>query len=174
VSPVIIRGAGRRMADQNVRSSSRNPIIVGGIAGAFGLYFLLVGFGLLPVPSHRNGPAWLETFAGVAFLFAGLSVVMGGLIGSSNKNGELSDDAPLWAKALCWLAAVAAAGSLAAIATWIAFGGGQRGFNMAVLISGPLNEGIGRALFGLSTIFAWFITIALAQHGARKIFGKKG
>jgi hypothetical protein len=161
------------MADRIARSPDRSTLLIGAIAAAFGLYLCLVGFGLLPEPSRRNGPLWLGAAAGIAFLFAGLSVMVRGLIGLKDNESELPEEAPLWAKALYWFAGVAAAGSLSMVGTWVAFGGGDRHFNMTGLIAGPLNEGIGRALFGLGTIIAWFITIALAQHGARKIFGKK-
>ena len=62
--------------------------------------------------------------------------------------------------------------ALAAMGTWVAFGGGARHFSVADFINGPIGEGIGRAAFGLGTIIAWLIAAVFARTGWRKVFGK--
>jgi hypothetical protein len=161
------------MAGQIAPSPDRTQLGIGALASAFGLYFCLVGLGLLPEPSHRIGPLWLATFAGLAFLCAGISVTVRGFLGMDDKSRELPESAPLWMKTVYWLSGVAAASCLAAIGTWIAFGAGPRGFNISGPFSGPVGEGIGRAIFGIGTILTWLMVIALARAGAKKIFGKK-
>ncbi|HEY5305196.1 MAG TPA: hypothetical protein VIJ52_00815 [Pseudolabrys sp.] len=162
------------MAEANASSNDRrSTLIVGAITGAFGLYMCLVGVGMLPPPSRINGPVWLAAAAGLAFLCAGVSVMLRGLIGMDDRQSELPADAPLWVLVTYWLTAVIAAASLASIGTWIAFGYGDRPISISGPFTGPVGEDVGRTVFGIGTLLSWFIVVTLARHGARKIFGKK-
>jgi len=80
---------------------------------------------------------------------------------------------PVWIATVYWLAGVLAAAGLAGIGTWVAFGGGTRAFSMSGFISGPLNESIGRTVFGIGAIITWLLVVLMARAGAKKIFGKK-
>jgi hypothetical protein len=64
------------------------------------------------------------------------------------------------------------ASSLAAIGTWVAFGGGRRHFSMMRFIFGHVGEGIGRTAFGIGAIISWLIVATMARVAAKKIFGK--
>ena len=143
---------------------------IGALAAAGGLYFVLVGFGLLPEPSPLNRPPWLSIFAGLVFLLGGMSVALRGYFNVDDSETELPTDAPQWAKLIWWGNAVLICGGLASIGTWVAVEPGPRQFNVAGVINGPLGEGLGRAAFGLGATIAWFITIALAYSSARRIF----
>src|SRR3972149_3258187 len=163
------------MADATAYKADRRLLLIGTIAAAFGLYFILMGFGLLPEPSKRNAPLWIGIPAGLAFLCAGACVIVRGLLGLDDKQGDLPDDAPLWMKAVYYYSGTVAAGGLASVGTWIAFGAGPRHFNMSVsgFFSGSAGAGIGRAVFGLGAILTWLLVIAMARRSARKVFGNK-
>ncbi len=161
------------MAEPTARATDRSLIAIGILTAAGGLYFALVGIEAVPPPSRINGPIWLALFVGVVFLATGISVIVRGLSGADDRSGDLPDDAPAWMKTVYWLDSVIATAGLAAIGTWVAFGGGTRHFSMAGPIAGPLGEGIGRTVFGLGAIITWLIVLAFARAGAKKIFGKK-
>lgn len=161
------------MADETVRKTDRSLLFIGALAGAFGLYFILLGFGVLPEPSRRNAPLWIGIPAGFAFLCAGVCVIVRGMLGLDDKQRELPDSAPLWMKAVYCYSGVMAAASLAAVGTWVAFGGGTRHFSMSGLFTGSVSEGIGRTAFGISAIITWLFVAALAHRSTKKVFGKK-
>jgi hypothetical protein len=161
------------MAEPTAPTADRSLIVIGILTAAAGLYFALVGIAAVPPPSRINGPIWLALVVGAVFFAAGISVIVRGLSGADDQSGDLPDSAPVWMKTVYWLDSVIAAAGLAAIGTWVAFGGGTRHFNMAGPIAGPVGEGIGRTIFGIGAIITWLIALAFARAGAKKIFGKK-
>jgi hypothetical protein len=134
-----------------------------------------VSLGVLPPPSRHNAPLWIVFCAGLAFLVGGVAVLAPVLAGETAPKGELRAGAPRWLRLLQYLLRLMAVFCLAAIATWIAFGAGTRGFN----VSGPFfkvsggAETLGRVVFGIGAIVTWLGFIALAISGGRKIFRGK-
>jgi len=146
---------------------------IGAACAGAGIYFVLVGFGVVPPPSKINGPLWLSICVGLVFLAGGVSVLVRGWLGVPDDE-DLPADAPRALVALQWIAVVTACAGLAAAGTWVAFGTGSRHFVMPLPVWGSLAEYIGRAAFGLGAIIAWLITLAFARMGAKKVFAKKG
>jgi len=161
------------MADQNTCSPNWSLIALGVLTAAAGAYFGLVGFEIAPPPSRVNGPIWIALFVGLVFFSSGVAVIVSGATGAYDRAGELPADTPVWIATVYWLAGVLAAAGLAGIGTWVAFGGGPRAFSMSGFISGPLNEIIGRTVFGIGAIITWLLVVLMARAGAKKIFGKK-
>lgn len=144
-----------------------------GLAGsAAGVYFAVVGLGELPPPSRINGPIWLSLLIGLIIFAGSVAVVVRGITGGGDSNGDLPENAPRWAKIVYWLTGVACAAGLAGLGTWVAFGAGTRHFSMAGFISGTVGETIGRTVFGIGALITWLLVVALARNGAKKIFGK--
>ena len=144
-----------------------------GLAGnAVGVYFALVGLGELPPPSRINGPIWLSLLIGLIVFAGSMAVVVRGIIGGDDSNGEMPENAPRWAKIVYWLTGVACAAGLAGLGTWVAFGAGTRHFSISGFVSGTVGETIGRTVFGIGTLITWLLVVALARNGAKKIFGK--
>jgi hypothetical protein len=156
-------------------ASSREMIVIGCIAGLAGLYFILVGAGVLPVPGgprNLHGPLWILLGAGLVFLLGGAAVVLQAL-GRANVEGELPADAPFWLRAIQYLMGIAILTSLGAIGSWIAFGQGERAFSgSSGFFSGDVSAAIGRTAFGIGALITWLGTIAFAVSGARKLFGR--
>jgi hypothetical protein len=161
------------MAEQHAPSKDRTTLAVGFIAAAFGFYLCLVGIGLVPPPSRINGPVWLAAAAGLAFLCAGVSVLVRGLLCVNDHDGELPNNAPLVLQIVYWLSGLIAAAALASIGTWVAFGGGDERVSISGPFTGPVGEGVGRAVFAVGTMLTWLMVILLARHGAKKILGAK-
>lgn len=141
---------------------------------AAGVYFILVGFGVLPLPSATASPPFVIILAGGAFVFAGLVTLIRAKAGALDQSSELPPDAPRWTQVSYRAAAIAAAGSLALIGTWIAIGSGPRAFE----ITGPLvemrttGEIVGRTVFALGAVIAWIYVMALAISTVRKFLSR--
>jgi hypothetical protein len=123
----------------------------------------------LPLPGKLHGPIWIVLCVGLVFFLAGVAVLIQGL-GRANDQGELPAGAPPWMRALQYMLVGVIFAAFATIASWIAFGPGERAFSGSLgLLGGQISAVIGRALFGLSAIALWLCTLGLAVAGARKI-----
>jgi hypothetical protein len=145
---------------------------IGAVAAAAGLYFMLVGLGLLPVPGglrNLHGPLWIVLLVGLAFFLAGGAVLVQ-VVGRANAGGDLPADAPLWMRIVQYLIGVMLFACFAMIGSWIAFGGGPRAFSGSFLFFDDVtNASIGRIAFGIGAVITWLATAAFAVVGARKL-----
>ena len=150
-----------------------------GIAlAATGAYFILVGFGIFPVPGGEDAlhaPLAIIVFAGAAFLLGGIALGIRARAGANDRDSELPVSAPPWTHIAYRITGIATAGSLAAIGTWIAIGSGPRAFT----VSGPMVEmqtagqTIGRTVFALGAVIVWIYMIALTVQTVRKLFDRR-
>jgi hypothetical protein len=143
--------------------------------GIAGLYGVLIGFEVLPVPGGRDnlhGPLWLATLIGLVVLLAGAACVIQG-IGRANASAsaELPADAPFWMRAAQYLIGVALFAAFAALGTWVAFLGEARHFSGGIPLLGAFNVSFARIMFGFGALICWLATIGYAVVGARKLFG---
>ncbi len=156
-------------------------ILVGGLATAAGLYFLLVGVGVLPVPGGPgalHAPLWVIACAGLIFLFAGSAVLLQ-VTGKANASGALPPGAPFWLRAAQHLIVVGIFACFAMIGSWIALFGEARQFSGSLSFLGvglgvDTGVAVGRAAFGIGALICWIGTIALAVSATRKLFGPGG
>jgi hypothetical protein len=163
------------MADPNVVVKSRGwtLLAIGTAVGGGGLYFVLVGIGLLPAPSRTYAPGSVIVCCGLVFFATGISVLVRGWLGLDDKVQELPEESPAAIKIVYSLSGLTAVAALAGVGTWVAFGTGERHFSVSGPISGPVGDGIGRIVFGIGAILTWLIVVVMARASARKIFGKK-
>jgi hypothetical protein len=143
---------------------------IGAVFAAVGLYFMLVGAGLLPVPGgarNLHAPFWVAFLAGLVFFLGGVAVFVQG-IGKANEKGELPAGAPAWMSALQRLMGVAIFASFAMIATWVAIGGDPRQFSGSFMGLG-IGVALARIAFGIGALICWAATIALAVSALRKL-----
>jgi hypothetical protein len=154
-------------------TSSKEMLLIGCIAGLAGLYFLLVGAGVLPIPGgprNLHAPLWVVLAAGLAFFLGGTAVVLQAF-GCANEQGEFPVGAPFWLRATQYLIGVAILASFGTIGGWIAFGPGERAFSGSLgFLSGNVSDAIGRTAFGLGALMIWLAAIGFAVAGARKLF----
>jgi hypothetical protein len=145
------------------------------VFAALGVYFVLVGLGMLPPPGPTNAPAFIVVCAGAAFLFAGMTALVCARAGGADQSGELQPDAPRWTQLSYRAAAIACVGSVAAIGTWIAIGSGPRAFSVSGLVEmQTAGEMIGRTVFALGSVIAWFYVVALTVTTVRKFLTPRG
>ncbi len=149
---------------------------IGAAAVGIGLYFVLVGIGVLPVPGgprNLHAPLWIVTCAGLPFVLGGFALTLQG-IGKTNERGELPEGSPIWLRATLYLIGVAIFASFAIIGTWVALGSGPREFSGSLGgFDGPVGSTIGRTVFGVGAAITWACTIAVAVSGARRLFGPR-
>jgi hypothetical protein len=146
-------------------------IVIGLATGAFGLYILLVGLALLPVPGgarNLHAPFWVAALAGLVFLLGGVSVLVQA-IGRANDDAELPADASSWMIVLQYGSVVAICACLAAIGSWVAFAPGERTFSGA-----SSGETIGRVVFGIGAVITWLMTLAFAIAAMRRFQRRRG
>jgi hypothetical protein len=156
-------------------ASSRTRFVCGLLAVAIGVFFLLIGLGVVPVnPRSVHGPLWIVSAAGIAFMLAGISIAVGAIHGVS-ETGDLPKDAGWWMRLFYTVTGVIIAGALASIGSWVAFGPGPRNFSGTglFLLSPEAGDVVGRILFGFGAVLTWLCTIAIAVSGARKLFSGK-
>jgi len=143
------------------------------VSAAVGLYFIAVGARLLPIPggpSNLHSPLWVLFCAGAVFFLAGAALVIQSR-GASNATGELPADAPRWLRVLQYLIAVAIFCCFGAIASWIAFGPGERQFSGTVMTgNAAIDAAVGRTAFGVGAVIIWLCTAAVIASGIRKLF----
>jgi hypothetical protein len=146
---------------------------IGPIIGTAGLYFVLVGLGLLPLPGgpkNLHAPLWVLMLVGLAFFLAGASMLIQ-VAGQANENGELPSGSPLWLRVMQYLMGVAIFATFAMIGSWIGFGEGPREFSGGLpFVSKEVNEAIGRFAFGAGGVLCWLGALAFAVSGARKLY----
>jgi hypothetical protein len=157
-------------------AAPKEMIVAGIVALAPGLYFVLVGAGVLPIPGgpgNLHGPLWIVLSAGLAFFVAGIAVLLQAF-GGADDQGEFPAGSPMWLRLVQYLMGVAIFVSFAAIGSWIAFGPGERSFSGSFFfLSSDVNATIGRTAFGIGAIITWLGALTFAVLGARKLFGSR-
>ena len=107
------------------------------------------------------------------FLLASRSPIQ--TFGHANAVGELPADTSRWMRVLQYLISVVIFGCFGAIASWVAFGPGERHFSGTFLFFDPAtNAAIGRTAFGIGAVTIWLCTAAVVASGFRKFFGDQG
>lgn len=156
------------MANEN-RATPKETILIGIAFTAVGLYIIMAGAGLLPVPGGPNNlhaPIWVAAAFGLIFFLAGAAAVLQWL-GGANDQGELPAAAAAWMRAAQRLFVVAIFVCFALIGGWVALMGEDRYF------SGPLPGEAGvlvaRIAFGIGALMCWAAAIGLAVSSARRL-----
>jgi hypothetical protein len=153
-------------------TTKKEMLVIGLIAGGAGLFFVLVGLGIVSPPGGKKSlqaPLWIVFCAGLTFLLAGGMLLLHLLSGAKPTDNDFPVNAPRWMRVVCHLAGVTVFASFAVIASWIAFAPGERVFSVSMpFFSGPASEMVGRVAFGIGAIAMWLCTIAVFLSGTRK------
>ncbi|HXZ21987.1 MAG TPA: hypothetical protein VEH78_04405 [Pseudolabrys sp.] len=159
-------------------ATSRGNYWCAALAAVTGIYFLTLGSGLLHIPGGRaslHGPQWLLLCVGLAFFLAGVAITVQTLGHANPATGALPAAAPRWMCAVQYLIGFAISACLGTIASWIAFGPGERHFSGTFLFFDPAtNAIIGRAAFGFGAVIIWLCTAAVVASGIRTFFDDQG
>ena len=159
------------MGTQDNTSPAQMTSIGIGLAIA-GLYGVLIGLEVLPVPGGRDnlhGPLWLATLIGGLVLLAAASCLIQAF-GRANAQAELPADAPLWLRGAQYLIGVVMFGAFAVLGTWVAYASDPRYMSGGVPFLGAWNVWLARVMFGFGAVICWLATLGFAVQGARKLF----
>jgi hypothetical protein len=164
------------MADKRP-ATRKEMLVIGLIAGGAGLFFVLVGLGIVPPPGGKkalHAPLWVVFCAGLAFFLGGGALLLHVASGAKPTDDDFPPEAPQWMRVVRYLAMVVIFVSFAVIGTWVAFGPGERTFTVSAPFgSGPAGDIVGRIAFGIGAIITWLCTIAVVVIGARKLFPRE-
>jgi len=154
--------------EPRIQSSARSNIAYGLLAVGIGLFYVLYGLGIFGPVAHRNGdePAWLGLVAGLIFLVGGLAVAIQTLVKLSLSGDGTMVAAPPWLKLINHVMAFVIVGLLALVATWVAFGPGQRHFTGSGSIFGETG---GRIMFGAGAVIVWIVLLAIVISAVRRL-----
>jgi hypothetical protein len=154
----------------------RGNYIYAALAVATGVYFFFMGARLLPIPggpSNLHGPHWVVLCAGVAFFLAGVAIAIQTAGHADATTGDLPANAPRWMGAAQYLISLTIFVCFGLIASWVAFGPGERHFSGTFEFAGPAtNAAIGRTAFGVGALIIWLCTAAVVAFGFRKFFDR--
>ena len=157
--------------DTQQQATPRVLRVVGIAAVAAGLYGMLVGIEVLPVPGGRgnlHAPLWIALLIGFVVCLAGTAALLQAA-GRANASGDLPADAPLWMSASYYLIGVAMFAGFAMIGSWVALAGDPRYFSGGVPFLGAFNIPIARLAFGFGALICWLCTFGYAIAGARRL-----
>jgi hypothetical protein len=156
-------------SQQWLASQMKLAIFLGSIAAAIGVLAILLSLGLFgPAPSsnHREN-SWLGVAFGIAFLFAGISVIIQAVLARGYPTtAELPASTPSWLRLLHSLLGLGVIVSLGAIFTWVAVGSGERSFTGSGAIFGETG---GRIAFGIGAILIWIFLATILFLKARRL-----
>lgn len=152
------------MADRT-QLSPGGAIVIGVFFGVMGTIVILIARGAFG-PGHLSDgtPPWVGIAAGALFVLGGLALIVGyGVAGGVAANGDLPPGTSRGVRFVQTALGLGIIALLASIASWIAFGAGSRHFRgSGPFISGPVNEMLGRAMFGIGAVLMWlFMAVIL-------------
>jgi hypothetical protein len=152
-----------------MQSSPKLTIFYGLLAAGIGLFYVLYAAGLFGATGrHGNdAPNWLGFVFGATFVLGGIAVVIKAVTAPDNlQANELPATTPRWLRSVYQLMALAIVGLLGVIASWVAFGPGERHFTGS---GSFLGETAGRTVFGLGAVVIWVVIIAMLIATVRRL-----
>jgi hypothetical protein len=153
------------------RSPDKTTIACGLLTVGLGLFIGLSAFGIIPGGKAAGSERWVGLIVGLAFACGGIAVTLQTATGATPGGAGASEPpgTPKWVRPTLTLLSLAIVASLAAIASWVAFGPGTRAFSGPIpFLPGWLNESLGRAVFGFGAILAWIMLIVMAVTEMRR------
>lgn len=155
-------------------------ILMGGLFLVAGLMILFVALDWIQVdPASIHAPRWVLGLCGGMFALAGLGCLYYGLsngLGRGARERAGGDDGfPI----VPWLMGLVIAGGMTVVASWIAFGAGERAFSGSVGVGGVevggsgRSETLGRWVFGIGAVMTGLFTIWGLVYGLRRLTGTR-
>ena len=160
--------------------SPRAAVTIGLIFMALGALPILAAMRVIHLPLSSGVPRWVGVAAGLTFVLGGAMVIVGYAIAGVEIDdpdadvGRYEIAVPFGVRLAQYILGIAVYALFAAIAAWVAFGGGARGFSTTITLPwlarhGLGHEWIGRAAFGLGAVACAAAGIAMAVKNFRKL-----
>ena len=152
----------------NASSDSRSTIFFALIAAAIGLFYVVVSIVGPTHPKPGAAPAWIGVVCGLMFFLGGSAVLVQTLFGGKDPStGNPVSGAPPWLTLAYKMVALTIVLGLGVIATWVAFGPGERTFTGSGAF---LGEKAGRIAFGIGAVLIWSVVATMAAAKLNQLF----
>lgn len=153
--------------------SPRAAVALGFLFIAMGVFLVLFSVGLVPgAEASLEAPRWVGACAGLMFVLCGGAMIVGyAVAGGVGPDGDLPAGTPRWVRLTQYLLGLGIISSLAAIATWIAFGPGRRAFTVTLPFAGrgPGDETVGRVVFGIGAVLMWVFLVVFLVVSVQRL-----
>ncbi len=157
--------------------SRRMAVVLGVVFNAVGAWVVLVAAGVLPAntTAEAQAPGWVIAAVGLSFMFCGAAVIVGfAVAGGVGPNGDLAPGTPFAIRLLHNFFGLGIIGLLAAVASWIAFGAGERRFSGSISFPVttrffPVHASPGRVAFVVGAVLLWIIFAGYIFTAARRL-----
>jgi hypothetical protein len=150
---------------------------------AWGMGLLAVTCGVMPIlgglgvisGARASVPFWVPIVAGAMFVLAGVSIIITyGVTGGLDADGGPRPGTPYAVQIIQYLLILAIIGGMGAVASWVAFGPGDRAFGVGIGTGGVGAGGvshspIGRIVFGIGAALTGAMFVYAAVSGARRL-----
>ncbi len=152
-------------------------ITLGIVCIACGVPPVLGSLRVIPLTPDAGVPVWVGVAAGSVFLLAAVLLFVDAAAGGTSSDGSLPETAPPILRSIQSLTGMAIAVVLGAVASWIAFGKGERHFSSTISLPfiayhSRSSDLPGRIAFGIGAVIVWIVVIgasavAIKKHLAR-------
>ena len=149
-------------------SDLRSTIFFALIAAAIGLFYVVISIVGPTHPKPGAAPAWIGFVCGLAFFLGGSAVLIQTLFrAKGNSTTNPLSGAPPWLAIVYKMLCLAIVLALGTVATWVAFGPGERSFTGTGAF---LGEKAGRTAFGIGAVLIWSVVAAGAFAKLNQLF----
>lgn len=151
----------------------RSALTIGVVCLACGIGPVLGSVGVGPFHRSDGVPVWMGVAAGSTFLLAAVLLFADAAAGGTNPDGSLPASASPIARFIQSAAGLGIVVTMAAMATWIAFGRGERHFTTTIALPftayrSANTELPGRIAFGIAAFMIWVVAIAATVAALKK------
>lgn len=156
----------------------RGALLLALVCVASGVFPILAGVGIVPIRLENDTPGWIAVAAGSTFLLAGGALVVDALAGGIGPGGDLPAGTKPGLRAAQNVCGFGIVVLFATIASWIAFGKGERHFTTTISL--PFmwarqshSDASGRWAFGACAVLLWIVVLAVSVKSARRLLAPR-
>jgi hypothetical protein len=141
-----------------------------------GTFVCLVALEWIEVdPASIHAPRWVLGVCGGMFALTGLAIFYYAVVNALGRGPGSETDENAF-PVVGWLLGLVISGGLAVVASWVAFGPGERTFTGSVGVGGigaggPASESAGRWVFGIGAVMTGAFTLWGLVYGVRRLVG---
>lgn len=147
----------------NASSNPRSTIFFALIASAIGLFYVVLSIVGPTHPKPGAAPAWIGVVCGLMFFVGGCTVLLQLLFKDKSAS---TGTTTAWLALVYKVLGLAIVIGLGTVATWVAFGPGERHFTGSGAF---LGEKGGRIAFGIGAVLIWTVVAGNVYAGLAQL-----
>ena len=151
----------------------RGAVFLAVVCVACGAFPVLGGLGVIPIRLENQTPGWIAVAAGSTFLLAAGALLVDAMAGGIGPDGNLPPGTSPRLRAAQNLCGFGIVVLFAAVASWIAFGKGERHFSTTLSLpfmwtTRASGDTSGRWAFGAMAVVLWIVVITVCANRLRR------